>query len=128
MPEGSSLTPEQAPAPPVFRTVSARRLRKNRLVWAGAGLALLLALGVGLALRPASTPTPATPATPTTGPIKSALTVTTAPAGQKVMAENLLVVAVGDKAKIESGLRDLKLGPVESWSESQPAAPGGGQR
>jgi zinc protease len=45
-----------------------------------------------------------------------------------VRPENLLVVAVGDKAKIESGLKDLKLGPVESWSESQPAASGGGQQ
>jgi zinc protease len=34
-----------------------------------------------------------------------------------VNPENLVLVAVGDKAKIESGLKDLKLGPVESWSE-----------
>jgi len=31
--------------------------------------------------------------------------------------ENMLVIAVGDKSKIESGLKDLKLGSVESWSE-----------
>jgi zinc protease len=30
---------------------------------------------------------------------------------------NMLVIAVGDKAKIEGGLRDLKLAPVEAWSE-----------
>jgi zinc protease len=33
-----------------------------------------------------------------------------------VHPENLVVVAVGDKAKIESGLKNLKLGPVESWT------------
>jgi zinc protease len=38
-------------------------------------------------------------------------------AAKYVRPENLLVIAVGDKAKIESGLKDLKLGPVESWSE-----------
>jgi hypothetical protein len=27
------------------------------------------------------------------------------------------VIEVGDKSKIESGLKDLKLGPVEDWSE-----------
>jgi zinc protease len=48
-------------------------------------------------------------------------------AAKYVRPENLLVIAVGDKAKIESGLKDLKLGPVESWSESQPAAGGSGQ-
>jgi zinc protease len=49
-------------------------------------------------------------------------------AAKYVQPEHLLVVAVGDKAKIESGLRDLKLGPIESWSESQPAASAGGQQ
>jgi zinc protease len=39
-------------------------------------------------------------------------------AGAKyVHPENLLVIAVGDKSKIETGLKDLKLGPVETWSE-----------
>lgn len=33
--------------------------------------------------------------------------------------ENLLVIAVGDKAKIESGLKDAKLGPVVEWSEEK---------
>ncbi len=89
MPEGSSLTPDQAPAPPVFRVASARRLRKNRLLWGGAGLAVLLALGLVVALRPGQTPAPAAPAT---GPIKSALTVTAVPAAPKTMTENLLVV------------------------------------
>jgi zinc protease len=49
-------------------------------------------------------------------------------AAKYVQPEHLLVVAVGDKAKIESGLRDLKLGAVEPWSESQPAASAGGQQ
>ena len=31
--------------------------------------------------------------------------------------DKLLVIEVGDKSKIESGLKDLKLGPVEDWSE-----------
>ncbi len=35
-----------------------------------------------------------------------------------VHPENLLVIAVGDKAKIEPGLKDLKLGPVETWNEA----------
>jgi zinc protease len=40
-------------------------------------------------------------------------------AAQKyVRPGNMLVIAVGDKAKIETGLKDLKLGPVESWSEN----------
>jgi zinc protease len=47
-----------------------------------------------------------------------------AAAAKYIHPENLLVIAVGDKAKIEKGLADLKLGPVESWSE---AAPGGGK-
>ena len=38
-------------------------------------------------------------------------------AAKYVKPENLLVIAVGDKAKIESGLKDLKLAPVETWSE-----------
>jgi zinc protease len=38
-------------------------------------------------------------------------------AAKYIRPENLLVIAVGDKAKIEAGLKELKLGPVESWSE-----------
>ncbi|HEX8811386.1 MAG TPA: pitrilysin family protein, partial [Terracidiphilus sp.] len=38
-------------------------------------------------------------------------------AAKYVKPGNLLVIAVGDKAKIEGGLRDLKLAPVEAWSE-----------
>ena len=38
-------------------------------------------------------------------------------AEEYVKPENLLVVAVGDKAKIESGLKDLKLAPVFVWNE-----------
>jgi zinc protease len=34
-----------------------------------------------------------------------------------VHPENMLLIAVGDKAKIESSLKDLKLGPVETWKE-----------
>lgn len=41
-----------------------------------------------------------------------------AAAEKYVHPENLLVIAVGDKSKIEGGLKDLKLGPVESWSET----------
>ncbi len=40
-----------------------------------------------------------------------------AAAAKYIRPENLLVIAVGDKGKIESGLKDLKLGPVEDWSE-----------
>ena len=46
-----------------------------------------------------------------------------AAAAKYVHPENLLVIAVGDKAKIEAGLKNLKLGPVETWSED--SAPGG---
>jgi zinc protease len=42
-------------------------------------------------------------------------------AGKYIHPENLLVIAVGDKAKIESGLKDLKLGLVEEWSEKAAA-------
>ena len=38
-------------------------------------------------------------------------------AAKYVKPENLLVIAVGDKAKIETGVKDLKLGPVEEWKE-----------
>jgi len=41
-----------------------------------------------------------------------------AAAAKYIHAENLLVIAVGDKGKIEAGLKELKLGPVEPWSES----------
>ena len=46
-----------------------------------------------------------------------------AAAAKYVHPENLLVIAVGDKSKIEAGLKDLKLGSVETWSEA--AGPGG---
>jgi zinc protease len=46
-----------------------------------------------------------------------------AAAAKYIHPDNLLVIAVGDKSKIESGLKDLKLGPVEEWSEK--AASGG---
>jgi zinc protease len=45
-------------------------------------------------------------------------------AAKYVHPENLLVIAVGDKAKIEAGLKDLKLGPVETWSEAGAAGAG----
>ena len=45
-----------------------------------------------------------------------------AAAAKYIHAENLLVIAVGDKGKIEAGLKELKLGPVEPWSESGPGA------
>jgi zinc protease len=45
-------------------------------------------------------------------------------ASKYVHPENLLLIAVGDKSKIEAGLKDLKLGPVEAWSEGAvPTAP-----
>ena len=40
-------------------------------------------------------------------------------AGKYVHAENVLVIAVGDKSKIETGLKELKLGPVETWSAGE---------
>jgi zinc protease len=45
-----------------------------------------------------------------------------AAAAKHIRPENLVVVAVGDKAKIEAGLKDLKLGPVESWSDGSGGA------
>jgi zinc protease len=45
-----------------------------------------------------------------------------AAAAKYVHPENLLVIAVGDKSKIETGLKDLKLGPVEEWKEAPTAA------
>ncbi len=46
---------------------------------------------------------------------------TTRVADQYIHPENFLLIAVGDKAKIESGLKDLNLGPIEEWSsEAQP--------
>ena len=38
-------------------------------------------------------------------------------ANKYIHPENLLVIEVGDKSKIEQGLKELKLGPVEDWSE-----------
>ncbi len=40
-----------------------------------------------------------------------------AAAAKYIRPENLLVIAVGDKSKIGQSLKDLKLGPVEDWSE-----------
>ena len=48
-----------------------------------------------------------------------------AAAGKYVHPENMLLIAVGDKAKIESGLKDLKLGPVETWKEGQASGAAG---
>jgi zinc protease len=45
-----------------------------------------------------------------------------AAAAKYVHPENLLVIAVGDKSKIETGLKDLKLGPVEEWKDTPTAA------
>jgi zinc protease len=47
-----------------------------------------------------------------------------AAAAKYVHPENLLVIAVGDKSKIETGLKDLKLGPVETWSDGAVAGAG----
>ena len=38
-------------------------------------------------------------------------------AAKYVKPQNLLVIAVGDKSKIEGGLKNLNLAPVEAWSE-----------
>jgi zinc protease len=38
-------------------------------------------------------------------------------AAKYVKPANMLVIAVGDRTKIESGLKDLKLAPVETWTE-----------
>jgi zinc protease len=38
-------------------------------------------------------------------------------AAKHVKPDNLIVVAVGDKARIEAGLKELKLAPVEQWRE-----------
>jgi len=48
-------------------------------------------------------------------------------AARYIRPENLLVIAVGDKAKIESGMTDLKLGPVVEWSEKAAGVEGGGK-
>jgi zinc protease len=37
-------------------------------------------------------------------------------ANQYVHPENFLLITVGDKSKVESGLEDLKLGPIELWN------------
>ena len=51
-----------------------------------------------------------------------------AAAAKYVHPENLLVIAVGDKSKIESGLKDLKLGPVEEWRERPASTAGAGTK
>jgi zinc protease len=51
-----------------------------------------------------------------------------AAAAKYVHPENLLVIAVGDKSKIETGLKDLKLGPVEEWKEESSAAAQGSKQ
>jgi zinc protease len=38
-------------------------------------------------------------------------------AARYIRPQNLLLIVVGDKSKIEAGLKDLKLGPVETWTE-----------
>jgi zinc protease len=51
-----------------------------------------------------------------------------AAAAKYVRPENLLLIAVGDKAKIEAGLKDLKLGAVEAWSEPTQPRPTPGSK
>jgi zinc protease len=46
---------------------------------------------------------------------------TQAAADKHVQPDHLLVIAVGDKSKIETGLTDLKLGPVVDWKEPEAA-------
>ncbi|ABF43406.1 peptidase M16-like protein [Candidatus Koribacter versatilis Ellin345] len=46
-------------------------------------------------------------------------------AKQYVQPDKLLLVTIGDKAKIESGLQELKLGPIELWtSDAEPMSAG----
>ena len=46
-------------------------------------------------------------------------------ANQYVHPENFLLITVGDRSKIEAGLQDLKLGPIELWSsEAEPVKAG----
>ena len=47
-----------------------------------------------------------------------------AAAEKYIHPDKMLVIEVGDKSKIEQSLKDLKLGPVEEWSEKG-SAPGG---
>jgi len=46
-------------------------------------------------------------------------------AQEYVHPENFLLVTVGDKSKIETGLQDLKLGPIEVWSTDAVPVVGG---
>jgi HlyD family secretion protein len=88
MPEGSSLAPEQAPAPSVFRAVPPRRLRNRRLLIAGSMVVVAAGIVAAVALR-SGQPAPMAPAADLA---RSALTVTLGPVGTKSMAESLLVV------------------------------------
>jgi zinc protease len=47
-------------------------------------------------------------------------------ANQYVHPENFLLVTVGDRSKVEAGLQDLKLGPLEMWSPEGEPLQGGG--
>jgi zinc protease len=42
-------------------------------------------------------------------------------AADHIRPENMLLIAAGDKAKVEESLKDLKLAPVEEWSEKHAA-------
>ena len=50
---------------------------------------------------------------------------TTRVADQYVHPENLLLITIGDKSKIESGLKDLNLGPIELWNTDAEPVGGG---
>jgi zinc protease len=41
---------------------------------------------------------------------------TTRVADQYIHPENFLLITIGDKSKVESGLKDLNLGPIELWN------------
>jgi len=42
-------------------------------------------------------------------------------AADHIHPEQMLTVVVGDKAKIESGMKELNLGPIEEWtSDAEP--------
>jgi zinc protease len=54
---------------------------------------------------------------------------TTRVADKYIHPENFLLITVGDKSKIESGLEELKLGPIEQWSvDAQPIQAAGGSK
>jgi zinc protease len=46
-------------------------------------------------------------------------------AKQYVHPDHLLLITVGDRSKVETGLEELKLGPIEHWSTDAEPLPAG---